>query len=304
MNQTSKPCLRNSVWIALVAGLVISGCVEGPVVVPVNQRQTIDRSLVEYPSGFELQAIIRNLTAPTAMAFGQDGTLVIVNDGMSDRPRIIAYKPDGTAFDIYPRNISLPFGIAGDKLELVGPIGGMVAANGKVYVAHRDRNRRGVVTAFDIATGAPSTVVADLPTEGEHGVLDLVLSRNDGRLYFSIGSITNSGVVGLDNWQQGWVIDHEQARDIPAVPLKLLGYRFDTPNPNGQLWTGRQPRPTNRLTPGACASSHRVAQKMPFCDAPFVVALQCLLVGSSRFGVGRGRGCCQGNNVAWTTTSH
>ena len=238
MNQTSKPCLRNSVWIALVAGLAISGCVEGPVVVPVNQRQTIDRSLVEYPSGFELQAIIRNLTAPTAMAFGQDGTLVIVNDGMSDRPRIIAYKPDGTAFDIYPRNISLPFGIAGDKLELVGPIGGMVAANGKVYVAHRDRNRRGVVTAFDIATGAPSTVVADLPTEGEHGVLDLVLSRNDGRLYFSIGSITNSGVVGLDNWQQGWVIDHEQARDIPAVPLKLLGYRFDTPNPNAGLFGG------------------------------------------------------------------
>jgi glucose/arabinose dehydrogenase len=221
-----------------IAGALLGGCAKGPSLVPLNQRQAIDRTLVEYPTGYQLVPVVRNLTAPTAMAFDQDGSLIIADEGMSDRPRILAYKPDGSSFDIYPRKLTLPFGIAGDTLDIRGPVGGMVAANGKAYVAHRNNAGRGVITAFEIATGKPQTVVADLPAEGDHGMLDLVLNRYDNRLYFAIGSMTNSGVVGLDNWAQGWVVDHELAADASAVPLKLLGYRFDTPNPKSGLFGG------------------------------------------------------------------
>lgn len=240
MNQGRQTARSRSkrVFTLLLGSALVVGCGRGPGLVPDAQRQTIDRSLVEYPSGYQLQTIVRNLTAPTALTFDQDGSLIIADCGLNDRPRIIAYRANGVTEDIYPRKLTLPFGIAGDKLELYGHIGGMVAYNGKLYVFHRDQARRGVITAFDLATGVPQTVVADLPAEGEHGVLDLVLNRYDGRLYFSIGSATNAGVVGLDNWNQGWVSDHPQACDIPAVPVKLLGYRFDTPNPLSGLFGG------------------------------------------------------------------
>lgn len=240
MNQACKPGSPRRLFLGIVLAAMVGGCATGPALVPANQRKAIDRSLVEYPPGYQLQTVIRNLTAPTAIAFDQDGTLIIADSGLTDHPRILAYRPDGTTFDIYPRKLTLPFGIAGDKLELFGPVGGMVAFNGKVYVAHRNRAGRGVITALDTSNGLPQTVVADLPAEGEHGVLDLVLNRYDGRLYFAIGSTTNSGVVGLDNWEQGWVSDHEKACDAPtpASPVKLLGYRFDTPNPKAGLFGG------------------------------------------------------------------
>jgi glucose/arabinose dehydrogenase len=273
-----------------VTAVMLTGCGRGPALVPANQRQAIDRTLVEYPSGYELQAIIRNLTAPTAMAFDQDGTLLIADSGLDEHPRIIAYKPDGTSYDVYPRKTTLPFGIAGDKLELIGPVGGMAVANGKVYVAHRNRFHRGMITALDIATGRPQTVVADLPAEGEHGMLDLVLNRYDGRLYFAIGSMTNSGVVGLDNWAQGWVIDHDQACDKPFTRLKLLGYRFDTPNPKAGLFGGSDISVTAPFEPFGVSNQTWI----PECKKPTAALYSVSLSGGDLRVEAHGIRCARG----------
>ena len=55
-----------------------------------------------------------------------------------------------------------------------------------------------------------------------------------GRLFFGVGSATNSGVVGLDNWE--WVQDAQQVHDEPWGRLHLRGYRFDSPNPFSGLF--------------------------------------------------------------------
>ena len=235
-----NPSVRagRSLFALTLAATVAGGCTQGPALLPANQRHAIDRALVECPPGYELKPVVRNLSAPTAIAFDQEGSLLIADNGLNDDCRIFGYKTDGTAFDIYPKTLKLPFGISGGKVRLYGPIGGMVAANGKIYVAHRDRNHRGVVTAFDY-NGVAQTIVADLPAEGDHGLTDLVFSRVDGRLYFGVGSMTNSGVVGLDNWDVGWVSDAEAACDVPAVAVKLLGYRFDTSNPRQTIFGGK-----------------------------------------------------------------
>lgn len=197
-----------------------------------DERRTVDRALIEYPPGLRLQMVVRNLTCPTAMAFDQEGSLIVVDEGLSEEPHVFGYKADGSSFEIYPRDHKF-FG----KGDIRGPVGGMVAAQGRVYLLHRNDTGRGVITAIDY-DGKTETIVGDLPAEGEHGVLDLVLNRFDGRLYFSVGSTTNSGVVGLDNWQQGWVDRHVIACDASAVTYKLLGYRFDTPNPRAGLFGG------------------------------------------------------------------
>jgi len=66
---------------------------------------------------------------------------------------------------------------------------------------------------------------------------DISVDRN-GRLYFGVGSATNSGVVGLDNWDSDWVRKHQSFCDLPAVPIKLQGYRFNSDNPLAGLFSG------------------------------------------------------------------
>lgn len=226
--------LASLLWIAIA----LAGCRGSPVVLPSGQRLPIDRRVVEYPSGFVLTGFIDRLHAPTAFAFDFDderhaGTLVVAEYGLEDEPRLVGFRPDGEQFQIYPRTTRLsalnPFP-RGDRLH--GPVGGLCISKGEIFVTHRDEQGRGVLSAIRY-DGTRRTVVGELPAQGDHAVTAVVLNPINDRLYFGVGSATNSGVVGIDNWEQGWVATHRDFSDQPFVDLKLLGYRFDTPNPAG-----------------------------------------------------------------------
>jgi len=150
---------------------------------------------------------------------------------------VFGFKKDGTYFDIYPRGRRLPF--ISNEFKLYGPIGGMVATGGKVFVTHCDSSGRGRITAFSYDEKTPpKTIVADLPAQGDYGITDIAVDPNSGRLYFGVGAATNSGVVGLDNLQAGWVKQHPNFCDVPYVDLKLNGFRFDTNNPFASIFGG------------------------------------------------------------------
>jgi glucose/arabinose dehydrogenase len=238
-------------WLLLLP----AGCVRGPVLLSEAEQRPIDRKLVEYPSGFELRPYVRNLTAPSAIAFDTDGAILIAEGGAGGSDiRILGFRRDGSYFQIYPYGRQVPFGIVRTGFTIYGPIGGMVADRGKVYVSHRDANRRGVITAFDY-DGNHQTVVADLPAQGDYGVTDLAIAR-DGRLFFGIGAASNSGVVGLDNWL--WVRRYGEVSDKSWVDLKLLGYRFDTRNPRAGLFGGDDIAVTAPFQPFGVSNQTRV----------------------------------------------
>lgn len=224
---------RSAIWWScrVLFVLLLSGCQYRAVLVPPGQRKGIDRTIVECPTGFELQPYARYLTDPSAIAFDNEGNLIIAEGADADsKIRIFGFRPNGTRFDIYPLGrIPLINGF-----HLYGPIGGMVVDQNKIYISHRDKKGHGVITAFD-EQGHHTTIVADLPAQGEYSLTDLAVGPN-GKIYFGLGSATNSGVVGLDDWAIGWVRDHPDFCDMPAVNLKLLGYRFDTPNPIAGLF--------------------------------------------------------------------
>ena len=218
--------------------LVVTGCLRTPSLVPESQRVPLGRAIVETPPSFELVPHVKNLTAPTAIGFMPDGSLLVAESGPADRePKIFGFTPAGEYFQLYPstKRFAIPFTPLKTGLRIYGPVGGIVAAHGKVYVSHRDAKGRGMITAFS-ADGTTQVIVADLPAEGDHAITDLAVHPN-GRIYFGIGSMTNSGVVGLDNWQTGWVKDHVESHDLPHRQLKLLGYRFDSKNPRAG-WFG------------------------------------------------------------------
>jgi glucose/arabinose dehydrogenase len=53
----------------------------------------------------------------------------------------------------------------------------------------------------------------------------------DGKLYFSQGAMTNSGVVGLDAYELGWLRRLPHAHDVPGYDIVLAGANFETADP-------------------------------------------------------------------------
>lgn len=239
---------RSSSVAALVLATILlilvgTGCTGTPRVVPLAQQKPIDRSLVEIPAGTVLLLEVDGLTTPTSICFDNEegehkGTILIAEGGLGGTPvRILAIKPDRTLLQIYPQGQSIPLPFLRRGFQMYGPIGGMCVVGGRIAISHRDANGMGVLTSFGY-DGSHKTIVADLPAQGDYSVTDVALNPVNGRLYFGVGAATNSGVVGLDNWQIGWVGDHPQFHDTSYVALKLLGYRFDTKNPRAGLFGG------------------------------------------------------------------
>ncbi len=234
--------VKFSFWSMALAAILIGGCTSSPVLLKPEQQTMIDRGMIEYPAATELKPLVRGLTAPAGIAFDSDGSMLIAESGRGgNTPRVFGYRADGTYFDVYPQKSKYPlFNFGNDKFKMYAPIGGLVAYQGRVFVTHRDENGNGVVTSFGY-DGSHRTVVSDLPAQGDNSLTDITVNPTNGRLFFALGSATNSGVVGEDNWQVGWVRDYPKFCDMPwdvgkkNSYLKLLGYRFSTPNPRAGL---------------------------------------------------------------------
>ncbi len=217
---------------AVLVALAAVGCAPQAHMLPAGEQHIIDRQNVEFPTATELRPYIRNLTAPTAFTFDADGNTIVVEGGIGDYdPSIIGFKPDGTKFNIYPYG-SQYLELGAKRFRIYGPIGGIVVYQGKIFVSHRDENDYGVITALDFY-GGHRTVVAGLPAQGENGVTQLAVDARSGRLFFGVGSATNSGVVGLDDWVIGWVQRHPDVCDhLGRDNVRLRGPRFTSTDPS------------------------------------------------------------------------
>jgi glucose/arabinose dehydrogenase len=223
----------------VLATWLLCGCESGPVILPTAQQGVIDRSIVEYPAGFELRPFVRNLTAPTCFCFDTEGSLIIANQGDIGEPDIFGIRANGTRFQVYPPSSAIPLFRGG--FHLYGPIGGMLAVHGRIYISHRDADDNGAITSFDYS-GNHTTIVAGLPAQGDYSVTDMAVDEHD-RLFFGVGTATNSGVIGTDNWS--WVRKHPQFSDIAPVYLKLNGFRMDVRNPEASPLLGISDRVIN-----------------------------------------------------------
>jgi len=236
--------LRAFVPSCLLCLSLLAGCAHGPIVLSDSAQTVVDRRFMEYPTGFVVKPMVVGLTAPTAICFDTQGNMFVAEGGGTidaREPHIFGVRLHGSPgqqiFNVYPAGQRIPVvSLVSAGFQIYGPIGGMAAVNGKLYVTHLDAAGRGAVTSFGY-DGSHTPVVADLPASGDYKMGDIQADEN-GRLYFSVGSATNSGVVGLDNWQSGWVLNHPEVCDAPYIALKLQGYRFNSLNPLAGLFSG------------------------------------------------------------------
>lgn len=90
--------------------------------------------------------------------------------------------------------------------------------------------------------GTIQPLIANLPSVGDHHTNGPAIK--EGYLYFGQGTATNSGVVGEDNWEFGWLKRKRDFHDIPCQDLILAGQNYGSGNPLTD-------NPTDTATTGA-----------------------------------------------------
>lgn len=165
--------------------------------------------------------------------------LEIVAEGLSF-PTSLAFDGQGS---VYVAESGLPFGSAPAggriwKLEskrrllaegLRHPVTGLVFHDGALYVS--EGGAPGRISRVDL-NGRRTTLVDGLPGPGNYHVSSVSFG-SDNKMYFAQGALTNSGVIGLDAYEIGWLNRLPHAFDIPGYDVAMTGEIFETRNPLG-----------------------------------------------------------------------
>lgn len=156
--------------------------------------------------GYQIEVYASGFDAPSSIDFTDDGSLLIAESGfISGKPRILILK-DGT------------FRVAAEGFRT--PISGVTYHEGDIYISHR-----GYVTLLR-QDGTLQNLITGLPSNGDFGNSNVVFGP-EGKMYFGQGTITNSGVVGIDN---AWIPERPFLCDRPGSYIMLNGQNYIAPN--------------------------------------------------------------------------
>jgi glucose/arabinose dehydrogenase len=158
------------------------------------------------PPEYNIEVFAFGLDAPVAMAFSTTGDIFIADSGINSGISKIIRLSNGR-FDIIDQNFNTP-------------ITGLSYLNGDLYVSHK-----GFITVLH-PNGIRQDIIAGLPCNGDFALSNIAFGP-DGKMYFGLGTATNSGVVGSDNL---WITSHPLLADTPATNIIVNGQNFVTNN--------------------------------------------------------------------------
>lgn len=182
--------------------------------------RTIDISDIALLEGYRIEPVATGLTFPTGVAFDDQGRVYVTEAGYSygevwTTPRLLRVESDGQLRVI----------TTGEH----APWNGVDFVDGAFYVAEGGEAGGGRILRIGL-DGTTTPIVSGLPSLGDHHTNGPVAGP-DGWLYFGQGTATNSAVVGIDNWQFGWLERHPEFHDIPCEDVTLAGKNYTSPNP-------------------------------------------------------------------------
>ncbi|MDQ4102084.1 MAG: hypothetical protein M3115_07875 [Thermoproteota archaeon] len=209
--------------------------------------------------GYSIEAIAWNLTLPTSVTFDGNGSMYIAESGyiygeLKPQPRILKVDQNGNVSLFVDRLLSEPV----NDIEFN-------KNNGLLYVSHR-----GMISTVD-AGGLVNNIITGLPSMGDHHNNEIEFGP-DGRVYVTIGVMTNSGVIGQDNVLHGWGPLMTKLHDVPGQNITLAGQNFESGNPlipadpNDNVTTGAFVPFGNATTEG------QVIKGNPLCNGCIISA--------------------------------
>lgn len=180
----------------------------------------LDPADIALPDGYRAEVVASGLTFPTSVTFDDRGGVYVLEAGYSygevwTTPRLLRVEPGGRTSVI----------AAGDN----APWNGVAFHEGAFYVADGGAKNGGRILRVT-PNGRITPVVQGLPSLGDHHTNGPAVGR-DGWIYFGQGTATNSGVVGTDNFEFGWLKRHPDFHDIPCKDIRLAGKNFTSDNP-------------------------------------------------------------------------
>lgn len=187
---------------------------------------------IDVPAGFRVEVAVEDLAAPTMVAFDDQGRMLIAESayGGGGEPKVTRIESNGE------KTVLAQGSVFGTEL----PITSVAFHDGQVYVVHA-----GTVSIIDEG-GQLRNIITDLPGQGDHQANQLVFQ--DNVMYLSIGTVTNSGVVGEDNAVFGWLKKPElrDLHDVPCEDITRTDQTFKSDNP---LEEGEQTVETSPYSP-------------------------------------------------------
>lgn len=161
---------------------------------------------ISLPPGYRAEVFAEGLDCPICMQFDGDGSLYVAESGLTS---------------INPRILKL----SGGQVEAVADgfnreITGVNILHGELYVSHI-----GKITVIKLDK-TRSDIISGLPSYGDYRNSKVVFGF-DRKMYFSVGTATNSGVVGPDNF---WLAEQPFLHDYPGDYIMLKGQNFESNN--------------------------------------------------------------------------
>lgn len=165
-----------------------------------------------------LEVVADGLNFPTSLTFDDAGTPYVAESGLP-----FAGAPRGGRI----------WRLDGDGRTLLAeglrpPVNGLVYHDGSLYVT--EGGYPGRISRLSPDGGELETIVDNLPGPGNYQT-NMVAFGPDGKLYFSQGAMTNTGIIGLDAYDLGWLRLLPHAHDVPGLEIELKDVSVETNDP-------------------------------------------------------------------------
>lgn len=197
-----------------------------------------------------MELVASGLSFPTSIVIAPEGAIYIAEsglpfDGAPAGGAIVKLGPDGKLVPI--------------ACGLRAPVNGFSCLGRSLIVS--EGGNPGRITRIDLDSHQRSTILDDFPGFGNYHT-NMAVTGPDGKLYFSQGAMTNSGVVGLDSQDLPWLGEVRHNCDIPGYTIEVSGYEAETCDPRD----GRAVHTSAFAAYGASVAHRRIEGSVP-CTA-------------------------------------
>ncbi|WP_051350619.1 sorbosone dehydrogenase family protein [Caloramator sp. ALD01] len=174
----------------------------------VNEENSDITNKLIIQDGYNVKKLIEGLIEPTSFAVDANGNIYIA-ERIGSEVVINKYYKNGKN-EIWAKGFNYP-------------ITSILVYKDYLLVSHK-----GMISK--VIDNKVEDIITGLPSYGDYSNNGIQIGY-DGYLYICQGSATNSGVVGLDNYERGWLKENPYFHDFYPVDVVLSGINFKSSNP-------------------------------------------------------------------------